>query len=121
MAYCIGNDCYAQVNDNIQFTDQSTDSPTSWNWSFGDGVTSALQNPTHIYSTVGDYSLTHSATNSCGTGECANKIMHITTVPPPPPPLPFTGIPLEYFALAGMAALGLMFLSQSQPQLYKKK
>ena len=29
----------------VQFTDASTNSPTSWSWSFGDGATSTQQNP----------------------------------------------------------------------------
>ncbi|MCD6380139.1 S8 family serine peptidase, partial [bacterium] len=33
----------------VSFTDQSTESPTSWNWSFGDGGTSTAQNPSHEY------------------------------------------------------------------------
>ena len=31
----------------IDFTDLSAGSPTSWSWTFGDGGTSTLQNPTH--------------------------------------------------------------------------
>ncbi len=30
---------------------------TSWNWSFGDGQTSAEQNPNHIYTSDGDYTV----------------------------------------------------------------
>ncbi|MFA5415070.1 MAG: DUF2341 domain-containing protein, partial [Methanoregula sp.] len=33
----------------VNFTDTSTGSPTVWNWSFGDGTTSSLQNPVHTY------------------------------------------------------------------------
>lgn len=34
---------------NISFTDESTGTPTSWLWDFGDGNTSTLQNPFHRY------------------------------------------------------------------------
>jgi PKD repeat protein len=34
----------------ITFTDASLGTPTTWNWSFGDGQYSSLQNPTHAYS-----------------------------------------------------------------------
>ncbi|UBM62490.1 PKD domain-containing protein [Candidatus Sulfidibacterium hydrothermale] len=42
----------------VQFTDKSTGNPTSWNWNFGDGSTSAEQNPSHIYNAAGDYTVT---------------------------------------------------------------
>ena len=52
----------------IQFTDLSTNLPTSWLWDFGDGSpTSPLQNPTHTYAASGTYSITLSATNTNGT------------------------------------------------------
>jgi len=38
-----------------QFTDQSTGSVASWEWDFGDGRTSTLQNPAHSYITPGVY------------------------------------------------------------------
>ncbi|MDD3961317.1 MAG: PKD domain-containing protein [Bacteroidales bacterium] len=37
----------------VTFYDLSTGSPTTWNWSFGDGVNSTAQNPSHAYSTTG--------------------------------------------------------------------
>jgi PKD repeat protein len=51
----------------IQFADLSTNTPTSWTWSFGDGVTSTLQNPAHIYTTAGSYTVTLTATNAGGS------------------------------------------------------
>jgi|GEM_PF-6671912 len=39
----------------VQMTDQSTLAPTSWRWSFGDGDSSTLQNPSHIYQLPGTY------------------------------------------------------------------
>ncbi|NJD19328.1 MAG: PKD domain-containing protein, partial [Gemmatimonadetes bacterium] len=37
----------------VTFTDQSTGSPTSWSWSFGDGGTSTTQSPTHAFGAAG--------------------------------------------------------------------
>jgi PKD repeat protein len=54
------------VGGTVTFTDLSTNSPTSWAWSFGDGSTSTMQNPTHIYSTAGTYTVTLTVTNSYG-------------------------------------------------------
>ena len=41
----------------VTFTDQSTGNPTSWKWTFGDGDSSLLQNPVHIYQSAGTYSV----------------------------------------------------------------
>ena len=41
------------VGQTITFTDASTNYPNAWNWSFGDGSVSTLQNPTHSYSSTG--------------------------------------------------------------------
>jgi PKD repeat protein len=53
-------------NGNITFTDQSTNTPTSWLWNFGDGQTSTLQNPSHQYATAGTYTVALTATNAGG-------------------------------------------------------
>lgn len=51
----------------IQFTDQSTNSPTNWQWSFGDGTGSNLQNPSHSFSVPGVYTIKLKVTNSYGS------------------------------------------------------
>ena len=38
----------------------------SWNWSFGDGSTSNIENPSHIYSEVGNYIVTLVVTDELG-------------------------------------------------------
>jgi PKD repeat protein len=43
----------------VTFTDDSSGPPIEkWAWDFGDGVTSTLQHPTHIYIQSGIYSVT---------------------------------------------------------------
>ncbi|AAM07055.1 PKD domain-containing protein [Methanosarcina acetivorans] len=51
----------------VNFTDQSTNSPTSWLWDFGDGANSTEQNPVHTYSTEGTYSVNLTVTNEDGS------------------------------------------------------
>ena len=51
----------------VQYTDTSAGSPTSWNWNFGDGQSSTVENPTHTYSEVGNYNVTLNVTNSAGS------------------------------------------------------
>lgn len=58
-----------ETGESIQFTDTSTESPTSWSWEFGDGNTSTSQNPTHSYDTEGTYSVSLTATNEFGSDE----------------------------------------------------
>ncbi len=53
--------------DEIIFSDQSTNSPTLWNWDFGDGNTSTIQNPSHIYSTAGIFAVQFITTNAFGS------------------------------------------------------
>ena len=52
----------------VTFMDQTTGSPTSWNWSFpgGNPATSTSQNPVVTYSTLGTYSVTLVVTNASG-------------------------------------------------------
>lgn len=54
----------------IDFTDLSSNSPTSWEWAFSDGLvnTSTTQNPTNIcYTAPGTYQVTLIATNATGS------------------------------------------------------
>ncbi len=51
----------------VDFTDLSTGSPTSWDWSFGDTGTSTAQNPSHDYTAVGSYTVALTATNAEGS------------------------------------------------------
>ena len=60
----------------ILFTDLSTNAPTSWAWTFGDGGTSTLQNPSHQYLNSGTYTVALTATNTNG----ANTITRASAV-----------------------------------------
>ncbi len=55
----------------VQFTDQSTGSPTSWAWDFNnDGtIDSNSKNPTYTYGSPGTYTVKLTVTNSMGTDE----------------------------------------------------
>jgi PKD repeat protein len=73
---------------NVQFTDNSTGTPTAWNWNFGDRTAnSTAQNPAHLYSTAGNYTVTLTVTNSAGSNTIAKsnyiKATAPTTVKPP--------------------------------------
>lgn len=47
--------------------DNLSNGATSYHWNFGDGGTSTLENPIHVYDEDGIYDVTLTATNACGT------------------------------------------------------
>jgi len=64
-----------------QFYNRSINHPESWLWDFGDGGTSDLQNPSHIYRTAGTYDVSLTITNSYGT-DMETKTGFITVTNP---------------------------------------
>jgi hypothetical protein len=50
----------------VMFTDLSSNSPTSWDWSFGDSGTSTAQDPSHDYASDGSYTVSLTAYNAAG-------------------------------------------------------
>ena len=50
----------------VQFIDTSFGAPTGFNWTFGDGTVSLLQNPLHQYFSSGSYNVSLSVTNPLG-------------------------------------------------------
>ncbi|MFH1701609.1 MAG: PKD domain-containing protein [Candidatus Zixiibacteriota bacterium] len=65
----------------VSFTDQSMYADTR-EWNFGDGTTSADQNPTHSYSSSGTYTVSLTVTNECGQ-DTETKLEYITILPGP--------------------------------------
>lgn len=72
----------------INFTDNSTNTPTTWSWSFpgSNTPTSTVKNPSNIcYSNAGTYSVTLTASNSAG-GNTSTINSYITVNPLPTTP-----------------------------------
>ena len=65
----------------INFTNQSVPASGSFvtesNWQFGDGTSSSLQNPTHVYATAGTYQVCLTATSGLA---CTDTACHPVTV-----------------------------------------
>lgn len=72
----------------VQFTDASTGSPTAWAWTFGDGGTSAAQNPLHTYTVPGSYTVTLTVSNSAG-GNSVGHPHYVTVIVPTPAEVTF--------------------------------
>jgi len=90
----------------IDFTDLSTDNPTSWSWDFGDGGSSTEQNPSHTYD-AGTYTVTLTSSNAYGSDDEV-KVGYITVDPCVPPVAGFSGSPT-----VGDAPLTIDFTDQS--------
>jgi hypothetical protein len=63
----------------IQFNDTSTNTPTGWNWSFGDGNWSngTTQNATHTYDFAGTFNSFLIATNAAGSNQSATQVITV--------------------------------------------
>jgi len=70
--------CFGQT---INFTDLSNPLTISRTWNFGDGQTSTLANPSHIYATAGTYTVSLLNANGCGNSKVKNN--YITILPSP--------------------------------------
>jgi serine protease len=93
----------------VAFTDLSTNGPTSWAWTFGDGGTSTAQNPSHTYTSAGTYTVTLTATNSYGSdGETKTGYISVSNPPTNPPVANFSGTPTS-----GTAPLTVAFTDLS--------
>jgi gliding motility-associated-like protein len=71
-------------NSPTQFTDSSsvkTGTITSWSWEFGDGFTSASQNPSHTYANSGSYTVKLKVFSALG---CIDSTTKTVTVHPNP-------------------------------------
>jgi PKD repeat protein len=93
----------------VNFTDQSTETPTAWEWDFNnDGVVdSTIRNPSHIYGAAGTYTVKLTATNTAGS-DSEVKTNYITVTAPP---LPVAGFKAD--VVSGAAPLTVQFSDES--------
>ena len=91
----------------VQFTDKSTNNPTSWKWDFGDGTTSTTHNPLHTYIKAGSLTVTLTATNAAGSSK-VTKTAYIKVTTPKKPVAAFSASPTS-----GKAPLTVTFTDKS--------
>jgi len=72
------------ANQSVQFSDGSAGGPTSWLWSFGDGGTSSLQNPSHTYTSAGTFTVSLTASNASGAATATRSVTVAPTSPTTP-------------------------------------
>ena len=80
---------YSPSGNAVTFTDQTNPGNWTYLWRFGDGATSTVQNPTHVYTDVGDYNVTLIVSNA----SCSDSITRIIRVTPVAPIADFDPIP----------------------------
>ncbi|MET0463634.1 MAG: PKD domain-containing protein [Chitinophagaceae bacterium] len=66
-------DCSNRLS--VSFTDESV-MPQTWLWDFGDGATSNLQNPVHVFPAFGNYTVRLTVTN----GTCSHSYERVVTL-----------------------------------------
>lgn len=67
------------VHEDVYFTDTSTNEPTAWHWTFGDGTHAYVQNPTYAYNETGVYTVSLKAGNVAGDDDEV-KVAYITVI-----------------------------------------
>ena len=65
----------------LTFMDNSSNAPTSWLWTFGDGDTSILANPMHTYTNAGQYEVCLSSSSICGSEQIC-ELINVGCEPP---------------------------------------
>lgn len=73
----------------VTFTDQTSGSPTTWNWTFAGGTpsSSSSQNPTITYSTAGTYSVQLIVSDGLGVGDTLVMNNYVTVYSNPAAPV----------------------------------
>ena len=66
---------------NVSFTDISQGTQKTWYWDFGDGANSTQRNPTHTYSSIGNYTAHLKVSDANGTDSMAITINVLKPVP----------------------------------------
>jgi PKD repeat protein len=98
----------------VTFTDQSANTPTSWHWDFGsynptDHGVSAIQSPSHVYSSAGTYTISLTARNA--NGGDTHTAEGLITVTDPGTPAVVSGFSAT--PLSGAAPLTVSFTDES--------
>jgi len=70
----------------VNFIDTSSGNPDEWLWEFGDGITLTTQNPSHIFTIPGIYSVRLTVTNTFGSDSKTSLVIVTEYIEPPSPP-----------------------------------
>ena len=73
--------CFNNVIFNDTTTTPANTTTNSWLWNFGDGSTSTQQNPTHTYTSIGNYNVKLIVGNSAGCKDSITQQITTITIP----------------------------------------
>ncbi|MFN7118256.1 MAG: PKD domain-containing protein [Saprospiraceae bacterium] len=93
------------IGDSIAFTNTSVNA-TSFNWNFGNGQNSTLENPKVTYATAGDYNLSLTVQSQFGCTKDTTVLLHVSE----PPPM----VAFDMDQRSGCADLTVQFNNRSQ-------
>jgi PKD repeat protein len=79
----------------VNFTDNSTGSPTGWYWNFGDGMNSTVQNPIHYYTYEGTFDVNLTASNGGGSSSLTRTSYITANATSPLTNIAFSATPLS--------------------------
>lgn len=65
---------YNTCDPEVSFEDNSTNVPQQWDWDFGDGGTSTLPNPTHVFASEGTFTVQLTVTNTVGSNTTTQQV-----------------------------------------------
>ena len=95
-----------KVGTTVSFQDTSNETTATYIWDFGDGTPSTVvKNPSHLYGTLGLYTVTHSVTNTCGTTNCTPKTIDVVAELP-------SGGGSSAIMIMGAAVLGFLMMAK---------
>jgi PKD repeat protein len=63
------------ISDVFHFTDESLGLVDSWHWDFGDGRESSAQNPTHVYTSAGIYTVVLTVSGPGGSSSITTQVV----------------------------------------------
>ena len=75
----------APLTVSFQGSAQGGTPPYSWSWQFGDGQSEAVQNPSHVYESAGNYVAELTVTDSSSPQQTSNAEVPIGVTPPSQP------------------------------------
>lgn len=65
----------------MNFTDQTLNNPIGWAWDFGDGGTSLIQNPSHLYLDTGSYTVQLIVSGGSGCLDSISYDVYVDSIP----------------------------------------